>query len=289
MQIPLDREPWKTGRQVFFPANRSLLEVSDPYFRGFDQAFPDYWRIQEWAREFGGFESTGKAPALMLVRLPHDHTGDFGRAIDGVDNVETEVADNDYAVGLLVEKVARSRFARDTLIFVVEDDAQDGPDHVDAHRSTAFIAGPYVRSHVVVSHRYTTVNLVRTIGAVLGLPPLGLNDALAEPMAEAFDVDAPGAWTFRVRTPPVLRSTRLPLPAADGIACRARPSHDAAYWAAAMAGQDFRGEDRLNTGAYNLALWRGLRGRTPYPTRRDGADLRHGRTVHPSALGSCAG
>jgi DNA-binding beta-propeller fold protein YncE len=288
LQIPLDRQPWKSGRRVFFPTNHSLLDVSDPYFRGFDQAFPDYWRVQEWAREFDGFEAAGAAPALMLVRLPHDHTGDFKRAIDGVDTVETEVADNDYALGLLVEKVARSRFAKDTLIFVVEDDAQDGPDHVDAHRSVAFIVGPYVRSRAVVSRRYTTVSLVRTIGAVLGLPPLGLNDAMAAPMAEAFDVNAAASWSFHARVPPVLRTTRLPLPATTASACRVQPGHDAGYWAAAMAGQDFRGEDRLDTGAYNLALWRGLRGRAPYPARRDGADLRQGRAAKLPPADRCA-
>ncbi|MDB5447055.1 MAG: hypothetical protein JWQ97_2372, partial [Phenylobacterium sp.] len=286
-QVPLDREPWMTGRRVFFPANRALLAISDPYFRGFDQAFPDYWRFQEWAREFDGFETSGQAPSLMLVRLPHDHTGSFERAIDGVDSVETEVADNDYAVGLLVEKVARSRFAKDTLVFVVEDDAQDGPDHVDAHRSIAFVAGPYVRRRAVVSRRYTTVNLVRTIGAVLGLAPLGLNDAMALPMAEAFDVKASGAWSFQARVPPVLRSTRLPLPAAQASACRVQPKRDGAYWAAAMAGQDFAREDRLNTAAYNLALWRGLKGRAPYPVQRDGADLRGDRTARIPPPDAC--
>ena len=278
-QIPLEREPWKSGLRVFFPSNPSLLAISDPYYRGFDQAFPDYWRFREWAREFEGFEAKGEAPSLMLVRLPHDHTGAFDRAIDGLDTVETEVADNDYALGLLVEKVAHSRFASDTLIFVVEDDAQDGPDHVDAHRSVAFVAGPYVRQGAVVSRGYTTVNLVRTIGAVLGLPPLGLNDAMAEPMGDVFDIQASGAWAFDAKVPPVLRSTRLPLPPPTQaeLGCLVRPKRPGAYWTAAMVRQDFSQEDRLDTAAYNLALWRGLKGDEPYPASRGGANLRDGR------------
>lgn len=289
-QIPLDREPWKSRTRVFFPTKRALLGISDPYYRGFDQAFPDYWRFQEWSREFDGFEKSGQAPALMLVRLPHDHTGSFGKGLDGVDTVETEVADNDYAVGLLVEKVAHSRFAKDTLIFVVEDDAQDGPDHVDAHRSIAFVAGPYVKRQAVVSRHYTTVNLLRTIEAVLGLSPLGLNDAMAAPMAEVFDPDGAADWSFQARVPPVLRSTRLPLPAAGAAAsaCRAQPKRDGAYWAKAMAGQDFSREDHLNTAAYNLALWRGLKGKTPYPARRDGADLSRSRAQRLPSPAPCA-
>lgn len=272
-QLPLDREPWKSKRTVYYAANRSLLAISDPYFRAFDQAFPDFWRYREWEREFDGFMTAGKAPNLMLVRFPHDHTGSFGQAIDGVNTVETEVADNDYAVGMLVEKISKSPIARDTLIFVVEDDAQDGPDHVEAHRSVAFVAGAYVKHGAVISARYTTVNLIRTMEAVLGTAPLGLNDAMAEPMAEAFDIKGSGDWRFEARVPAVLRTTRLPLPPARE-ACLARPTHDAAWWTAAMKGQDFGAEDRLDTAAYNRALWRGLRGNEPYPAARNGADLR---------------
>jgi DNA-binding beta-propeller fold protein YncE len=276
---PLLREPWKTGVRVFVPANAALAPITDPYFRGFDQAFPDYWRYKEWEREFDGFVKAGKAPNLMLLRLPHDHTGSFDRGLDGLNSVETEVADNDYAVGLVVEKVAASPFARDTLIFVIEDDAQDGPDHVDAHRSVGFIVGPYVKRRAVVSARYTTVNMVRTIEAVLGFGPLNLNDGLAEPMAQAFDIAGSGDWSYRAAVPPVLRTTRLPLPPPTPreAACVVEPTHSGRYWTAAMAGQDFSHEDRLNTPAYNLALWKGLRGTEPYPAARSGADLRRNR------------
>ena len=285
LRIPRDREPWMSGLKVFTPAKASLAVISDPYYRGFDQGFPDFWRYREWAREFDGFVAAGQAPALMMVRLPHDHTGDFDEGIDGINTVETELADNDYAVGLLVDKVAHSPLAKDTLIFVIEDDAQDGPDHVDAHRSVAFVAGPYVKQGAVVSHRYATVNLVRTIETVLGLSPMGLNDALAEPMAEIFDPAKPD-WTFNAVVPGVLRTTALPLPpATTAQASCAVPTRSSAYWTVAMKGQDFSTEDHLNTATFNLALWRGLKGDAAYPAKRDGADLRRGR-AEPSS-GRC--
>jgi hypothetical protein len=163
------------------------------------------------------------------------------------------------------------------MIFVVEDDAQDGPDHVDAHRSIAFVAGPFVKQGAVVSHRYATVNLVRTIEDLLGLGPMGLTDAEAEPMTEVFDTSRP-TWTFEARVPAVLRTTALPLPtmqsAAAGCTVAPRP---AAYWAKVMAGQDFSREDHLQTARFNLALWRGLKGAAPYPTNRDRRDLRRDR------------
>ncbi len=285
-RTPRLREPWKTDVTVFTPTKASLMAISDPYFRGFDQGFPDYWRFKAWEREFDGFVAAGSAPNLMMVRLPHDHTGDFAEGVDGVNSVETELADNDYAVGLLVQKVAHGPFAKDTLIFIIEDDAQDGPDHMDAHRSIAFIAGPYVKQGAVVSHRYDTVDLIRTMEDIMGIPPMGLTDAQAEPMTDVFDLSQ-STWTYDAIVPGVLRSTTLPLPPATvaEAACAPRP-RPASYWAAAMAGQDFSSEDRLDTAAFNLALWRGLKGDAPYPVRRDGHDLRdHRQRLQASACG----
>jgi YVTN family beta-propeller protein len=289
-QIQLEREPAKTGHQVFYVDKPALMPVTDPYYWGFHMALPDFWRFKEWAREFESFAKQGKAPDLMLVRLPHDHTGGFKEGLDGINSVETELADNDYALGLLVEAVAKSPFARDTLIFVIEDDAQDGPDHVDAHRSTAFIAGPYVKHGAVVSRRYTTVNMLRTIEDVLGMGPMGLNDALAAPMADVFDT-AETAWSFTAKVPSVLRTTQLPLPPATPAeaACPAAQPRSASYWAAAMQGQDFSQEDRLDTPRFNRALWRGLKPTAPYPVRRDGRDLRRdrGALLASAGVGPC--
>src|SRR5947208_15884119 len=107
-------------------------------------------------------------------------------------------------MGLLVEKVAKSKYAKDTLIFVIEDDAHNGPDHVDAHRSIAYVVGPYVKQGAVVSKRYTTVNMVRTIEDILGIEPLGIIDGLAAPMAEVFS-ETLKRWEDTARVPEVLR------------------------------------------------------------------------------------
>lgn len=279
--VPLLREPFKDKHPIWTPADRDLASRSDPYFRGFDQKMPDYWRMLEWQREFDQQDKTGTMPALTLLRLSHDHFGDFKEAIDGVNTVEAEMADNDFAVGSVIERVANSSVKDSTLVFVIEDDAQNGGDHVDARRSIAFVVGPYVKQHAVVSTRYTTVSMLRTIEAVLGLPPLGLNDALATPMTDIFDLGQKD-WSFRARAADVLRTTKLPIPAdrfvAKATAANACPPRDAGWWAAAMRGQDFRTEDKLDTPRFNAALWRGLAD-GPEPQARSGADLRANRTA----------
>ena len=276
VRIPLEREPFALGLQVAFPANVSLAPHTDIYFRGFDTKFADYWRYREWEREFDRYAARGDLPQLSLVRFMNDHMGEFDKAQDGVNTPELQVADNDYAVGLLVEKIAKSRFAKDTLIFVIEDDAQDGPDHIDAHRSIAFIAGPYVKQGAVISQRYTTLNMLRTIEAILGLKPLNLHDAGARPMSEAFDLGA-RSWTFAATPSEILRGTQLPLAAARAAGAPLQPMHDAAYWAKATRGFDFSSEDRLDSAAFNRILWDGLRAQTPYPEVRSGVNLRDKR------------
>jgi DNA-binding beta-propeller fold protein YncE len=276
--IPLVREPAKTETRIYTPGDRQLASRSDPYFRGFDQKMPDYWRALEWEREFAIQNTTGKMPALTLLRLSHDHFGDFSHAIDGVNTVETEMADNDYSVGLVVEAISKSRYRDSTVVFVIEDDAQNGADHVDARRSVALVAGALVRQGALVSTRYTTVSLLRTIEVLLGLAPLGLNDALATPMADVFG-SAPADWAYVARASDVLRTTQLPIPAARFAASSATnrcPLHDAAYWAEAMKGQDFRTEDHLDTDSFNAALWRGL-GKGPEPQVRSGQNLSNAR------------
>jgi DNA-binding beta-propeller fold protein YncE len=282
--IPLSRDPFAEQLQVFFPTKASLAPHTDVYFRGFDMAFPDFWRVREWQREFAGQVAARNMPSLTLLRLPHDHFGLFANGIDGVNTVEAQMADNDYALGQIVHAIAASPFAADTLIFIVEDDAQDGADHVDAHRSMAFVVGPYVKQNALVSARYTTVNLLRTIEEVLALPPLGLHDGLAEPMSDVFDL-AQAAWSYDAVVPEILRTTQLPLDApaqkkselGAPARCFAASRHDAAWWESATAGQDFREEDRLNTEKFNAALWAGLQGEGSAAADRPPADLRAGR------------
>ena len=274
VRIPVEKHAFLKHIEVAIPTSRDLVGLTDPYFRGFDNKFPDLYRYREWEREFSGFEKKGNLPSLEFVRFMHDHTGDFKDAVDGVNTPDTQVADNDYAVGLLLQRVAHSKFANSTLVFVLEDDAQDGPDHVDAHRSIAFIAGPYVKQHAVVSDRYTTVNMVRTIEEVLGLKPLNLHDGNARPMTTVFDLTK-SKWTYNALVPPLLRTTQLPLPPAkQADAAPRKPLHDAAWWANATKGFDFSSEDRLQPAAYNKVLWTGTMGDKPYPSARDGRNRR---------------
>jgi len=272
-----DRTPYADHQVVMYPAYPDLMGVSDPYYRSFDPGYPDFYREREWQREFTGFEKDGKLPALSLVWLPGDHMGDFGHALDGVNTPEKQQADNDYAVGKLIQAVAASRYKRDTLIFILEDDAQDGPDHVDAHRSTAYIVGPYVKHGAVVSDYYTTVNMLRTIEDVLGLDHLSMFDANARPMADVFDLKQ-ADWSYEAVPSALLADTKLPLPAAAKPGAVLHSTHDGAYWAAKTRGMDFSSEDRVDAVGFNRIVWQGLMA-TPYPETRSGADLRAGRAA----------
>jgi DNA-binding beta-propeller fold protein YncE len=263
-RVPRERDPHASGLRVMWAADTRLDPVTDPYYRSFDQGFPDYWLVEEWKRDWLPRVAAGQTPRLTLLRIDHDHFGDFDEAIDGVNTPDRQMADNDYALGRIVEAVAHSPAAADTLIAVVEDDAQDGADHVDAHRSVVYLIGPGVKHGTVISTRYSTVNLMKTLERLLDLPPLGLNDSTALPMAQAFDpatVNTP--WTYTAKWPQPLEATALPRPAVHQAATRpggVLPERPAAWWAAAMAGQDFSGEDKLDTGKFNAALWLGLKG-----------------------------
>lgn len=266
--IPLLLDPAATSTQVAYPANAALAPHTDIYFRSFDNAFPDYFRYKEWEREFDSKFAKSGLPNLSLVRFMHDHTGDFANAILGVNTPELQVADNDYAVGLIAEKIANSPYKNSTLIFVIEDDSQDGGDHVDSHRSIAFVIGPYVKHKAVVSMSYTTLSMLRTMEEILGIGNLSLSDASANAMTDVFDVNQKD-WTYSAVPSDLLYNTQLPLPSREKNAQIPRPMHDAAYWAAATKGMDFSVEDRVDPVAFNQILWRGLMGTKPYPEHRE--------------------
>ncbi|WP_321476411.1 hypothetical protein [uncultured Paludibaculum sp.] len=274
--IPLTTDPFWSGTRVAYPSSVSLAPYTDLFFRGFDNAFPDYYRFKEWERDFDTTYAKGGLPSLSLVRFMHDHTGNYDTAIEGVNTPETQVADNDYAVGLLIEKISRSIYADDTLIFVIEDDAQDGGDHVDSHRSTAYVAGAYVKQGALVSTPYNTIDFLRTIEEVLGLPPMNLNDALAKPMADIFNTK-PSPWSFAAAPAPMLYNTKLPLPPKPAGLVIPKPAHKASYWVRAMKGMDFEAEDRVDPQDFNRILWKGLKGNKPYPASTSGRDLRQNR------------
>jgi len=164
---------------------KDLAEVTDPRFPGFDLAFSDLDRYAEWKREFDGYVRGKNLPQLEIVRLPNDHTAGTR---PGSLTPAAFVAQNDAAVGKLVDAVSHSPYWRDTAIFIVEDDAQNGADHVDAERMTVYVASAYSAGGVVHEH-HSTAGIVRTIETILDLPPLSVYDATTETLADAF---APG-------------------------------------------------------------------------------------------------
>jgi len=211
----------------------------------------------------------------MIRGLSHDHTGSFAQALGGVNTPELQQADNDYAVGLLVQTVAQSPCAKDTLIIIIEDDCQDGADHVDSHRATSYIVGPYVKQHAVVSTRYSQPSVLRTIEDIFAAEHLNLNTYYAQPMADVFDIKSSSKWSFTAVASTLLKPL-LTTPIASGglgfdpakvqfAAGRSlKPTHDAQYWESKTRGFDFSSEDRVPAQLYNKILWVGLKG-TPAP------------------------
>jgi hypothetical protein len=169
-------------------------------------------------------------------------------------------------VGLLVQTVANSPYAHNTLIFIIEDDSQDGADHVDSHRATTYVVGPYVKKNTVVSTRYSQPSVLRTIEDILGTEHLNLNTYYTRPMADVFDITSSGSWTFTALASTLLKNTTLGLPQGVQFAkgSNLKPTHNAKYWAAKTRGFDFSGEDRVPADLYNKILWEGLKG-TPAP------------------------
>jgi DNA-binding beta-propeller fold protein YncE len=268
--------PNNESTQQVHPANPDLAPNSDLFFRGYDLNNADTFLFQEWSHDV----DTNGLANLSLIRMPHDHTGNFTTALAGVNTPELEVADNDYAVGLVVDKIAHSAYAGNTLVFVIEDDAQNGGDHVDAHRSIAFIVGPYVKQNALVSTQYNTFNFLRTMERVLGLAPVHLTDGVAQPMADIFD-PTQSTWTYNSTPAAILYNTTLPLPTPTAGLHIPKPTHDAKYWARVTKGFDFSKEDRVDPNAYNRILWQGLKGNQVYP---GDANLAETKKLYKEAL-----
>lgn len=271
-KTPAVPDPFASHTVVSVPVRPDLINRTDPYFRAFDNIYPDFRREMEWEREFDQYVAHHNLPSLELVRLMHDHTGDFRTAIDGINTPEKQNADNDYSVGKLIERVAHSPYANSTLIFVIEDDAQNGPDHVNAHRTIAFVAGPYVRHGAVIHQRYSTVNMVRTIEDVLGIGHLNLNDEHQRPMTEVFDLNQ-AAWTYDAVTPAPIEALLPTGGKHASLTTRFHDSQSAEWWSRQTRGFDWSVEDRIPAVLFNQILWKGLTGGQPYPVLRDGRDL----------------
>ena len=163
-----------------------------PHYRGFDLSYSDLDRYRAWCDEFDRYDREGGLPQLEIIRLPNDHTEG---TCTGRPTPRADVAQNDLALGLMVERISHSRYWGSSVIFVIEDDASNGPDHVDAHRTVALVIGPYVKRSAVDHHFYTNTSVLRTIELILGLPPMSQFDAGSSPMTGAF-TPAPDTTVF---------------------------------------------------------------------------------------------
>ena len=167
------------------PVPLPVFTSTDRAFPTFNLGIPDQFRYEEFARDFGRVLEQGETPSLVVLRLPGDHTAS-ARPADGYPDAASYVADNDLALGRIVELISHSRIWKSSAILVVEDDAQGGVDHVDAHRSVLLAISPWVRPGTV-SHRHTSMgSLQKTAYELLGLGPLNLEDALASDLGDMF-------------------------------------------------------------------------------------------------------
>lgn len=253
------------------PLKPSLVNLTDQYYRGFDQSYPDTFRELEWNREFQQYVANGHLPSFEFVRMGSDHTGNYAQNVGQMGSAEQEQADNDFAVGKLIETVAHSPYAKDTVVVVVEDDSQAGSDHVDSHRAPAYIVGAYVKKNAVVRTPYGQVNAVRTMEDLLGTQHINLNTAYAKPMADVFDTKSNGSWTYTAVASTILKGTNVGN-VASGIdgdqfaeGADIHPLHNATYWANATKDFDFSKEDRIPPDLFNRVLWKGVMGDKPYP------------------------
>lgn len=156
--------------------------MASPY-RTFDLSFRDTTRFQQWKRDFDSLVAADAVPQLCTVRFGNDHTSGLKT---GAPTPFAQVADNDLAVGMFLDYLSKSPVWKTSVVFVLEDDAQNGPDHVDAHRSPVYVAGPYVKRNYVDHTMYSTSGVLRTIELILGLPPMTQYDAAATPMWRSF-------------------------------------------------------------------------------------------------------
>jgi len=169
------------------PAIPVLIDHFCPTYTEWDLSVRDTVRFYQWKRDFNTLLAAGKVPQLNTLRFGNDHTEGLSK---GKTTPLAHAADNDLAVGLFVEYLSHSPIWNESVVFIIEDDAQNGPDHVDAHRSTAYVAGGFVKKEYVDHTMYSTSSMLRTIELILGLPPMSQYDASAEPMWRCFNKTA---------------------------------------------------------------------------------------------------
>ncbi|WP_158825479.1 bifunctional YncE family protein/alkaline phosphatase family protein [Mucilaginibacter lacusdianchii] len=162
---------------------KSLKGHMGPHSPGFDMDIKDQVRADAWMHDFDSLLAIKAVPQLSTIRISNDHTSGQRK---GAYTPMAAVADNDLAIGRMIQHLSESPIWKESVVFILEDDAQNGPDHVDAHRSPAFVVGPYVKRNAVVHSMYSTSSMLRTIELILGLPPMSQYDAAALPMYECF-------------------------------------------------------------------------------------------------------
>ena len=177
------KTPEADGTQITSVRDPILAPNTDPNFRGFDLDYPDVERAKEFLDELKDFEKDSKMPQFMIMRLGNDHTSGIAA---GKLSPLSLAADNDLALGMIVEGLSKSKFWNETAIFVIEDDAQNGPDHVDSHRAPAYVISPWVKKRTVNSTMYNQASVLRTMELILGLHPMTTYDAGARPMFSVF-------------------------------------------------------------------------------------------------------
>lgn len=234
--------------------NAALKPHLHPNYIGFPSTVPDQWRADQFIADVDRFEREKKMPALCILLLPNDHT--MGTRPGGP-TPRAAVADNDLALGRIVERLSKSAFWKDTLILVMEDDSQYGVDHVDGHRTVALCVSPYTRRGAVVHRNYNHLSFLRTMELVLGLPPMNRFDRSALPLTACF-TSTPDLRSY------IARANRVPLEEANlpASALRGRRRE----LAEASARLDWSDVDRAGAGTVARAIWEAQRPGQPFPT-----------------------
>jgi DNA-binding beta-propeller fold protein YncE len=236
-------------KQVKGVRDPALVPITDMNYRGFDLEYPDVKRAQEFIREWKEFDAKGQAPQLSVVRMGNDHTeGTRSGALTPF----SYNADNDYAVGMLVDAVSHSKLWPSTAIFIIEDDAQNGPDHVDSHRAPAWVISPYTHRGIVDSTMYNQMSVLRSIEMILGLRPMTHFDAAGRTMFGTFSRQA-DTRPYTVISPKISTTDRNPANA---------PA------AAASNKMDFSDADLADDDELNDVLWRAIKHTDPPPPTR---------------------
>ena len=218
-------------------------------FAGYDLSIQDTTRFRQWREDFDSLIAQNALPRFNSVRFGNDHTEGM-RA--GRRTPYAHVADNDLAVGLFVDYISKSPIWKECAIFILEDDAQNGPDHIDAHRSTAYVISPFVKRKHIDHTMYSTTGMIRTIELILGMPPMTQYDAAATPMYRCF-TSTPDYTTFNYLPANIDLNERNP---------------EKGKLAAMSENFDWSKEDAIPDLVFNDILWMGLKGTpAPPPTR----------------------